>query len=115
MAKAAARKYPDIPDQRRFTISEASELCGVKPHVLRYWEKLFREMRKVERRKGRRYYSVEDLLRIRTINDLKDQGLNAQAISAALAGDGKAGGIRAQVVEADKIRSEIEGIIKLLD
>ena len=110
-----AQKYPEIPDQRRFTISEASELCNVKPHVLRYWEKIFKDMRKIERRNKRRCYTVEDLLRIRSINDLKHQGLNAQAISSVLAGDTGVTGVRAQVVEADKIRTEIESIIKLLD
>ena len=108
--------YPEIPDQRRFTISETSDLCNVKPHILRYWEKIYKQMRKIERRNSRRYYTVEDVLRIRAINDLKQQGLNAKAISSALDGKGVGSdGVRAQVIEADKIRAEIEGVIKLLD
>ena len=67
-ATTASATYPDIPDQQRFTIGEASELCKVKAHVLRYWEKIYPSLRRVKRRNNQRYYSVEDLLTIRTIN-----------------------------------------------
>ena len=109
------RNYPDIPDQRRFTISQACDLCEVRAHVLRYWETLYKPLSRVERRGNRRYYSIENLITIRTINNLKDQGLNSQAIATALERDGKPETVRAQVLAADKIRAHIVKAIKLLE
>jgi DNA-binding transcriptional MerR regulator len=61
---------PAIPDKRYFTIGEVSELCGVKPHVLRYWEQEFAQLRPVKRRGNRRYYQHHEVLLIRCIRDL---------------------------------------------
>lgn len=66
---------PQIPAKRYFTIGEVSELCGVKPHVLRYWEQEFTQLRPMKRRGNRRYYQHHEVLMIRRIRDLLyDQG-----------------------------------------
>ena len=66
---------PPIPAKRYFTIGEVSELCGVKPHVLRYWEQEFTQLRPMKRRGNRRYYQHHEVLMIRRIRDLLyDQG-----------------------------------------
>jgi len=61
---------PSIPAKRYFTIGEVGELCGVKPHVLRYWEQEFTQLRPVKRRGNRRYYQHHEVLMIRIIRDL---------------------------------------------
>jgi DNA-binding transcriptional MerR regulator len=61
---------PSIPAKRYFTIGEVGELCGVKPHVLRYWEQEFTQLRPVKRRGNRRYYQHHEVLMIRRIRDL---------------------------------------------
>ena len=61
---------PYIPAKRYFTIGEVSELCGVKPHVLRYWEQEFTQLRPMKRRGNRRYYQHHEVLMIRRIRDL---------------------------------------------
>jgi DNA-binding transcriptional MerR regulator len=66
---------PEIPGKRYFTIGEVSELCSVKPHVLRYWEQEFPQLKPVKRRGNRRYYQQQDVLTIRHIRSLLyDQG-----------------------------------------
>ncbi len=66
---------PSIPAKRYFTIGEVSELCGVKPYVLRYWEQEFTQLRPMKRRGNRRYYQHHEVLLIRRIRDLLyDQG-----------------------------------------
>ncbi len=68
-------ELPAIPTKRYFTIGEASELCAVKPHVLRYWEQEFEQLAEIKRRGNRRYYQQHDVLMIRQIrNLLYDQG-----------------------------------------
>ena len=61
---------PPIPAKRYFTIGEVSELCGVKPHVLRYWEQEFTQLRPMKRRGNRRYYQHHEVLLIRRIREL---------------------------------------------
>ena len=61
---------PSIPAKRYFTIGEVSELCGVKPHVVRYWEQEFTQLRPMKRRGNRRYYQHHEVLMIRRIRDL---------------------------------------------
>lgn len=61
---------PDIPAKRYFTIGEVAQLCGVKPHVLRYWEQEFSQLRPVKRRGNRRYYQRHEVLMIRRIREL---------------------------------------------
>src|SRR4030042_1293351 len=63
-------ELPTIPGKRYFTIGEVSELCGVKPHVLRYWEQEFPQLKPVKRRGNRRYYQRQDVLVIRQIRSL---------------------------------------------
>ena len=68
-------ELPPIPAKRYFTIGEVSELCGVKPHVLRYWEQEFTQLKPVKRRGNRRYYQHHEVLLIRRIRELLyDQG-----------------------------------------
>lgn len=70
-----ANPLPPIPVKRYFTIGEVAELCGVKPHVLRYWEQEFTQLRPMKRRGNRRYYQHHEVLMIRRIRDLLyDQG-----------------------------------------
>ena len=69
------KTLPPIPAKRYFTIGEVGELCGVKPHVLRYWEQEFTQLRPMKRRGNRRYYQHHEVLMIRRIRELLyDQG-----------------------------------------
>ncbi len=69
------KNLPPIPAKRYFTIGEVADLCGVKPHVLRYWEQEFTQLRPMKRRGNRRYYQHHEVLMIRRIRDLLyDQG-----------------------------------------
>ena len=69
------KTLPPIPAKRYFTIGEVGDLCGVKPHVLRYWEQEFTQLRPMKRRGNRRYYQHHEALMIRRIRDLLyDQG-----------------------------------------
>jgi DNA-binding transcriptional MerR regulator len=63
-------KLPAIPPKRYFTIGEVSELCGVKPHVLRYWEQEFTQLRPIKRNGNRRYYQHHEVLLVRRIREL---------------------------------------------
>ncbi|QIL69377.1 MerR family transcriptional regulator [Diaphorobacter sp. HDW4B] len=86
---------PPIPAKRYFTIGEVAELCGVKPHVLRYWEQEFTQLRPMKRRGNRRYYQHHEVLMVRRIRDLLyDQGFTisgARNRLQELAHSGKAG------------------------
>jgi DNA-binding transcriptional MerR regulator len=68
--QSAKVQLPPIPAKRYFTIGEVSELCGVKPHVLRYWEQEFTQLKPVKRRGNRRYYQHHEVLLIRRIREL---------------------------------------------
>ncbi|HTQ01210.1 MAG TPA: MerR family transcriptional regulator [Casimicrobiaceae bacterium] len=68
--RQANSNLPPIPAKRYFTIGEVSELCAVKPHVLRYWEQEFAQLKPVKRRGNRRYYQHHEVLLIRRIRDL---------------------------------------------
>jgi DNA-binding transcriptional MerR regulator len=70
MIKPESMVLPSIPAKRYFTIGEVSELCGVKPHVLRYWEQEFTQLKPVKRRGNRRYYQHHEVLLIRRIREL---------------------------------------------
>ena len=74
-SRVASPLLPPIPAKRYFTIGEVSELCAVKPHVLRYWEQEFTQLRPMKRRGNRRYYQHHEVLLIRKIRELLyDQG-----------------------------------------
>ena len=113
---------PPIPAKRYFTIGEVSELCGVKPHVLRYWEQEFTQLKPVKRRGNRRYYQHHEVLLIRRIRDLLyEQGFTISGARNRL-DEGASGSSRAQAarVETGKadlavIRNEIKSIIDMLD
>lgn len=70
MENVAQVQLPPIPAKRYFTIGEVSDLCGVKPHVLRYWEQEFTQLKPVKRRGNRRYYQHHEVLLIRKIREL---------------------------------------------
>jgi len=77
---------PPIPAKRYFTIGEVSELCGVKSHVLRYWEQEFSQLRPMKRRGNRRYYQHHEVLLIRRIRELLyEQGFTISGARARLA------------------------------
>ena len=81
-------RLPAIPAKRYFTIGEVSELCGVKPYVLRYWEQEFTQLRPVKRRGNRRYYQHHEVLLIRRIRDLLyDQGFTISGARQRMSGD----------------------------
>src|SRR5579864_9043438 len=70
ISKSEVIVLPPIPAKRYFTIGEVSELCGVKPHVLRYWEQEFTQLKPLKRRGNRRYYQHHEVLLIRRIREL---------------------------------------------
>ncbi len=79
-------ELPVIPSKRYFTIGEVSELCGVKAHVLRYWEQEFSQLRPMKRRGNRRYYQHHEVLLIRRIRELLyDQGFTIHGARTRLA------------------------------
>jgi len=81
-------ELPAIPGKRYFTIGEVSELCGVKPHVLRYWEQEFPQLKPVKRRGNRRYYQRQDVIIIRQIRSLLyEQGFTIGGARNKLAGE----------------------------
>ena len=79
------KALPSIPAKRYFTIGEVGDLCGVKPHVLRYWEQEFTQLRPMKRRGNRRYYQHHEVLTIRRIRDLLyDQGFTISGARSKL-------------------------------
>ena len=81
-------ELPPIPGKRYFTIGEVSELCAVKPHVLRYWEQEFPQLKPVKRRGNRRYYQRQDVLIIRQIRSLLyDDGFTIGGARQRLTGE----------------------------
>ncbi|MCC8405150.1 MerR family transcriptional regulator [Paraburkholderia sp. MMS20-SJTN17] len=126
---------PPIPAKRYFTIGEVSELCGVKPHVLRYWEQEFTQLRPVKRRGNRRYYQHHEVLLIRRIRELLyEQGFTINGARNRLdshgagspdavveegegaggpAGRGEASAAAA-AVDLEKLRKELQNVIDLL-
>lgn len=94
---------PPIPAKRYFTIGEVSELCGVKPHVLRYWEQEFTQLKPVKRRGNRRYYQHHEVLLIRKIRELLyEQGFTISGARNRLDGVEE---------KADKPRSNTESAV----
>ncbi|GAB5451792.1 MAG: MerR family transcriptional regulator [Halioglobus sp.] len=108
-------ELPAIPGKRYFTIGEVSELCAVKPHVLRYWEQEFPQLKPVKRRGNRRYYQREDVLTIRQIRGLLyDQGYTIGGARQRMT-DGDEGGLSAELQAVIKETiEELEDVLKVL-
>ena len=115
---------PTIPAKRYFTIGEVSELCGVKPHVLRYWEQEFTQLKPVKRRGNRRYYQHHEVLLIRRIRELLyEQGFTISGARNKLDNRARAlaGGEPEPVeqapepsVDCELLRIELTAILELL-
>ena len=114
-----------IPAKRYFTIGEVSELCGVKPHVLRYWEQEFTQLKPVKRRGNRRYYQHHEVLLIRRIRELLyEQGftihgarsrLGQDMIATAHPGPGPVSAVPfSSSVDLTLLRAEIQSVVALL-
>ena len=115
---------PAIPAKRYFTIGEVSELCGVKPYVLRYWEQEFSQLKPMKRRGNRRYYQHHEVLLVRRIRELLyEQGFTINGARNRL--DENERGPRAQArangngrhvhtMDLAAVRNEIDAIRKLL-
>ena len=119
-AKPLLAPLPPIPAKRYLTIGEVSELCGVTPHVLRYWEQEFTQLKPVKRRGNRRYYQHHEVLLIRRIRELLyEQGFTISGARNKLDTRPSAPDIpltRLPVIGNDlaAIRVELEGILVLL-
>ncbi|HEU4851085.1 MAG TPA: MerR family transcriptional regulator [Telluria sp.] len=132
-ARAALSALPSIPAKRYFTIGEVSELCGVKPHVLRYWEQEFTQLKPVKRRGNRRYYQHHEVLLIRRIRELLyeqgftisgarnrlDSRINDVSIQIAdeaieMAEDMHAADVHDGLLDRPAIRRELAAILDLL-
>ncbi|AFU97772.1 MerR family transcriptional regulator [Simiduia agarivorans] len=106
-------ELPVIPGKRYFTIGEVSELCAVKPHVLRYWEQEFPQLNPVKRRGNRRYYQREDVLTIRQIRSLLyDQGFTIGGARQQMSGDTP---VAAESADDSKFRAMIQQMISELE
>ena len=114
-ANSSPDTLPLIPGKRYFTIGEVSELCGVKPHVLRYWEQEFPQLKPIKRRGNRRYYQHEDVLMIRYIrNLLYEQGFTIGGAKLKLSGDGAKQDKSRSRQLVTQLRQELEDIRDLL-
>jgi len=108
-------QLPPIPGKRYFTIGEVSELCAVKPHVLRYWEQEFPQLKPVKRRGNRRYYQRQDVLIIRQIrNLLYEEGFTIGGARQKLTGEDAKTDLSQSQQIIRQIRLELEEILKLL-
>ena len=107
-------QLPTIPSKRYFTISEASNLCNVEAHVLRYWEQEFSQLNPIKRRGNRRYYQRHDVMLIRHIKELLyNNGYTTKGAKQKLSDEASDQETKSSTVSA--IRSELESIIDLLD
>lgn len=107
-------QLPTIPSKRYFTISEASNLCDVEAHVLRYWEQEFSQLNPIKRRGNRRYYQRHDVMLIRHIKELLyNNGYTIKGAKQKLSDEASDQETKSSSVSA--IRSELESIIDLLD
>ncbi|WP_303901092.1 MerR family transcriptional regulator [Thiohalomonas denitrificans] len=108
-------ELPPIPGKRYFAIGEVSELCAVKPHVLRYWEQEFPQLKPVKRRGNRRYYQRQDVMMIRQIRSLLyEQGFTIGGARQQLESEpAKADSQQSQQI-IRQIRMELEGVLDIL-
>ena len=128
-SKTAKADLLPIPAKRYFTIGEVSELCGVKPHVLRYWEQEFTQLKPVKRRGNRRYYQHHEVLLIRRIRELLyeqgftisgarnrlDESTGSNARNAAKAEAAEMAAAAQAAVDMKVIRQELCGILEMLN
>jgi DNA-binding transcriptional MerR regulator len=106
---------PPIPGKRYFTIGEVSELCAVKPHVLRYWEQEFPQLKPVKRRGNRRYYQRQDVLIIRQIRSLLyEEGFTIGGARQRLTGDEARTDVSQSQQIIRQVRLELEDLLKVL-
>ncbi len=108
-------ELPVIPGKRYFTIGEVAELCEVKPHVLRYWEQEFPQLKPVKRRGNRRYYQRHDVLLIRQIRSLLyDEGFTIGGARQRLEGEGAKNDINRSQQIIRQTLVELEELLSLL-
>ncbi len=108
-------ELPPIPGKRYFTIGEVSGLCGVKPHVLRYWEQEFPHLNPVKRRGNRRYYQRQDVMLVRQIRGLLyEEGFTIGGARQKLSGsEMKSDNSRSRQLVRE-VRKELEEVLKLI-
>jgi len=112
---AGQEPLPPIPAKRYFTIGEVSELCGVKPHVLRYWEQEFSQLKPVKRRGNRRYYQHHEVLLVRRIRELLyNQGFTISGARNRLDEGLPEAAADSDVPTLDTVRAELLAIAALL-
>lgn len=105
---------PPIPAKRYFTIGEVSELCGVKPHVLRYWEQEFAQLKPVKRRGNRRYYQHHEVLLVRRIRELLyNQGFTISGARNRLE-NAQEESKQENEISLESIREELRNIVEIL-
>ena len=108
-------QLPPIPGKRYFTIGEVSDLCAVKPHVLRYWEQEFPQLKPVKRRGNRRYYQRQDVLIIRQIRSLLyNDGFTIGGARQRLTGDQAKSDVTQSQQIIKQLRIELEQVLKIL-
>jgi len=108
-------ELPPIPGKRYFTIGEVSDLCAVKPHVLRYWEQEFPQLKPVKRRGNRRYYQRQDVIVIRQIRSLLyDDGFTIGGARQRLTGEEAKSDVSQSQQIVKQVRIELEEVLKLL-
>ncbi len=108
-------ELPPIPGKRYFTIGEVSDLCAVKPHVLRYWEQEFPQLKPVKRRGNRRYYQRQDVLIIRQIRSLLyEDGFTIGGARQRLMGDDAKSDLSQSQQIIKQLRVELEQVLKIL-
>jgi DNA-binding transcriptional MerR regulator len=108
-------EFPPIPGKRYFTIGEVSDLCAVKPHVLRYWEQEFPQLKPVKRRGNRRYYQRHDVMMIRQIRSLLyEQGFTIGGARQQLSGDAAKLDHQESQLLIKQLRLELEDILHIL-
>jgi DNA-binding transcriptional MerR regulator len=109
-------ELPLIPAKRYFTIGEVAELCAVKPHVLRYWEQEFTQLKPIKRRGNRRYYQHHEVLLIRRIRQLLyEDGFTISGARNRLDQDGPQEKNAGKKISLAELRSELQSLLDFLD
>ncbi len=112
---SSSSELPPIPGKRYFTIGEVSDLCGVKPHVLRYWEQEFPQLKPLKRRGNRRYYQRQDVILIRQIRSLLyEHGFTIGGARQRLSGDEAKSDVNQSQQIIRQLRNELEEVLLIL-